>query len=166
MNGIVFQEMRESRALAYSAGGSIATPSSKDDSYSFSATIGSQNDKLRAAVTGFDEIITDMPESQKAFDIAKTAIISRIRTGRTTGSAVLNAYLNCEELGLTEPTDRLVFEKVQGMQMADLLAVKDKWVSGRTYVYGILGEPKDLDMDFLRSLGPVRIVSLEEIFGY
>ena len=166
MNGIVFQEMRESRALAYSAGGSLSAPSFKGDSYAFSATIGSQNDKLRAAVTAFDEIISDMPASDKAFDIAKTAIISRLRTGRTTGIGVLNAYLACEELGTAEPADRLVFEQVPGMTLSDLLATKARWVDGRTYVYGILGDPADLDMDFLRSLGPVKTVSLEEIFGY
>ena len=166
MNGIVFQEMRESRALAYSAGGSLSAPAFAGDSYSFAATIGSQNDKLKAAVTAFDEIISEMPESEKAFDIAKTAILSRLRTGRTTGIGVLNAYLACEELGIAEPDDRLVFEQVPGMTLADLMATKAQWVDGRTYVYGILGDPADLDMAFLRSLGPVKTVSLEEIFGY
>ena len=166
MNGIVFQEMRESRALAYSAGGSLSAPSFKEDSYAFAATIGSQNDKLKAAVTAFDEIITDMPVSEKAFDIAKTAIISRLRTGRTTGIGVLNSYLNCEQVGISEPADRLVFAQVPGMTMEDLLATKRQWIEDRTYVYGILGDPEDLDMDFLRSLGPVKTVTLEEIFGY
>ena len=166
MNGIVFQEMRESRALAYSAGAILSAPTWSGDSYAFYATIGSQNDKLQAAVGAFDEIIRDMPESDKAFDIAKTAILSRLRTNRTTGINVLGAWLNCQELGLKEPTDRLVFEKVQDMTLADLGEIRRRWIDGRTYVYSILGDPADLDMAFLRSLGPVQIVSLEEIFGY
>ena len=52
------------------------------------------------------------------------------------------------------------------MTMEDLLATKRQWIEDRTYVYGILGDPEDLDMDFLRSLGPVKTVTLEEIFGY
>ena len=166
MNGIVFQEMRESRALAYSAGGSLASPTWKGDAYSFSATIGSQNDKLVAAVNGFDDITRNMPVSDKAFEIAKTAVISRMRTARTTGNGVLTAWLSAEELGLEEPATRLVYEKVQGLTLDDLLATKKKWVDGRTYVYGITGDVADLDMDFLKTLGPVRVVSLEEIFGY
>ena len=166
MNGIVFQEMRESRALAYSAGANLASPSWEGDTYAFSATIGSQNDKLRAAVNAFDEIIRNMPESDKAFDIAKTAILSRLRTSRTTGIGVLSSYLSCRELGLDEPTSRLVFEKVQDMTLSDLGSIRRQWIDGRTYVYSILGDPADLDMDFLRTLGPVQVVSLEEIFGY
>ena len=166
MNGIVFQEMRESRALAYSAGANLASPSRAGDTYSFYAMIGSQNDKLQAAVEAFDEIICNMPESEKAFDIAKTAILSRLRTGRTTGFNVLNAYVNCRELGLDEPTDRIVFEKVRDMTLADLGEIRRDWIDGRTYVYSILGDPADLDMAFLRTLGPVQIVTLNDIFGY
>ena len=70
------------------------------------------------------------------------------------------------ELGLTEPREKQVFEKVGALTMEDLLATHEKWIKGRTYWYAILGDPKDLDMDFLKTLGPVQQVSLEEIFGY
>ena len=30
----------------------------------------------------------------------------------------------------------------------------------------ILGDPADLDLAFLKTLGPVKTVSMEEIFGY
>ena len=52
------------------------------------------------------------------------------------------------------------------MTMEDVVAYQNKWVKDRKYVYGILGDEGDFDMDFLRSLGPVKIVSLEEVFGY
>jgi len=50
--------------------------------------------------------------------------------------------------------------------MFDLLSTHEDWVRGRTYHYAILGDVKDLDMDFLRTLGPVKIVTPEEMFGY
>ena len=50
--------------------------------------------------------------------------------------------------------------------MEDLLATHARWIKGRTYWYAILGDPKDLDMNFLKTLGPVQQVTLEEIFGY
>ncbi len=52
------------------------------------------------------------------------------------------------------------------MTLHDVKATQEKWVKGRTYIYGILGDIKDLDMNFLRTLGPVRTVTQEEIFGY
>lgn len=166
MNAIVFQEMREARALAYSAGAYLAQPSYLGGTASFRATIASQNDKLRQAVEAFDEIITNTPESDKALEIAKTGILSRIRTNRRTGMNVLYRYLADKELGLEEPVDKLVFETVGSLGMDDLKATHGKWISGRTYVYGIVGDTSDIDIAFLRSLGPVKVLSLEEIFGY
>ena len=166
MNTVVFQEMREARALAYSANASLRTPSQLNDSYSFNATIGSQNDKLQIAVEAFDEIINNMPQSDKSFEIAKTSMEGVLRTRRVIGSQVLTNYLNDRELGLNEPTDRYVFETIGSLTMDDLVATQQKYVKDRIYTYGLLGDASGMDMDFLRSLGPVKFLTLEDIFGY
>ncbi len=166
MNSIVFQEMREARGLAYSAYANLSKPDDPENGYMFYAYIASQNDKLRAASEGFKEIIENMPESESAFAIAKDGILSRMRTKRVTGSAVLSLYRQCRRLGLDEPTDKAVFEALQNMTLEDVKATQQKWVAGRGYVYAILGDPADLDSGFLQTLGPVKQVSLEEIFGY
>ena len=166
MNTIVFQEMREARALAYSAGAYLSSPSYLDDTYSFYARIGSQNDKLKAAVEAFDLIINDMPESDKSFQIAKTGLESVLRTNRTTGMSVLSSYLSAKELGLKEPLAKKVYDNLADMTMEDLVACQQKWIKGRTYIYGILGDSKDLDMNYLKSLGTVQQVSLDALFGY
>ena len=166
MNTIVFQEMREARALAYSAGALLSTPSYLNDTYSFYARIGSQNDKLKAAVEAFDLIINEMPESDKSFQIAKAGLESVLRTSRTTGMSVLSSYLNAQELGLKEPLAKVVYDKLSDMTMADVVACQQKWVKDRTYIYGILGDASDLDLNFLKTLGTVEKVSLDDIFGY
>ncbi len=166
MNAIVFQEMRESRALAYSAGAWLSEPAFKSDTYSFRATINTQNDKLQKAVEGFREIIEDLPQAPENLEIAKASILARLRTQRTIGLGVLNSYLNARELGLSEPREKVIYEHVGSLTMEDLLATHAKWIKGRTYNYGVLGDTKDLDMQFLGTLGPVEIVPLEAVFGY
>ena len=166
MNSIVFQEMREARGLAYSASAFLSTPSFKADTYPFIAFIATQNDKMQQAVEAFDEIIEQMPESEAAFSIAKDGIISRLRTERTTGFSVLYEYENCERLGLDEPLDKELFEKVQDMTLDDVKAAQEKWVKGRDYTYAILGDLQDIDTKYLATLGPIQVVSLEELFGY
>ena len=166
MNAIVFQEMREARGLAYSSSARLYSPSHLDDSYWYFAFIATQNDKMQTAIEAFDEIINQMPESEAAFEVAKEALITRIRTERTTGEDVLYRYLTDRELGLTEPLAKKVFEVVPTLTLEDVKATQDKWVEGRTYHYGILGDIKDLDMKFLKGLGKVQVLTLEEIFGY
>ena len=166
MNSIVFQEMRESRALAYSAGASLVRPSFTNNDYYFRATIASQNDKLKKAVEGFAEIIETLPESPENLEIAKSAIINKIRTQRVHGISVLYSYIRNKALGFNVPREKLIYDKVGKLTMFDLLATHEDWIRGRTYYYAILGDPKDLDMAFLRTLGPVEVLSLEDVFGY
>ncbi len=166
MNSICFQEMREARGLAYSAYAMLSKPGNLKAPYMFYAFIATQNDKMRQAIEAFDSIINDMPESEAAFAIAKEAMLSRIRTERTVKQGVLWSYLSLRELGLTEDRSKQLFEKVQSMTLEDVKAAQRKWVKDRHYVYGILGDIKDLDMNYLRTLGPVETVSQQEIFGY
>ena len=166
MNTIVFQEMREARGLAYTAWATLATPSNANGDYSYYAFIATQNDKMQKAVEAFDDIINNMPESEKAFGIAQEALVSRLRTERTVKDGVLWSYLRARDLGLDAPRDKQIFEKVQSMTLDDVKAAQQKWVKGRKYVYGILGDIQNLDLNYLKTLGPIQTVSQEEIFGY
>ena len=166
MNAIVFQEMREARGLAYSSQAVLRNPSFADDSYSFYAFIATQNDKMKTAIEAFDEIINEMPQSQAAFDVAKEALIARLRTDRTTGVDVINSYLSDRDMGLSETRYKQIYDVAQTLTLDDVKATQEKWVKDRTYAYGILGDIKDLDTKYLKTLGPVQVLSLEEIFGY
>ena len=39
-------------------------------------------------------------------------------------------------------------------------------MAGKPYRYIILGDEKELDMEALEKIGPIRRVTTEEIFGY
>ncbi len=166
MSGIVFQEMREARGLAYSARAYMSTPTYADGEYSFTAYIATQNDKMKQAIEAFDEIINTMPESEAAFNVAKESYINQIRTLRYTKASVLNAFIRTRDMGLDCDRARAVFEKVQAMTLDDVKAVQEQWVKDRNYHYCILGDSKNLDLNYLRTLGPITFLSQEEIFGY
>lgn len=168
MGAVVFQEMREARGLAYSAAAFLTDLGYKDCDYIFYAFIASQNDKVKKAVEAFDDIINNMPESEKAFEVAKTSLITSIRAGRTIGYEVLSKYLDLQDYGLTEDRDKAVLEQVQNMTLADVKAFQEKWIKGRKYIYGILGDQYDpkFDREFVSTLGPITELTLEDIFGY
>ncbi len=166
MNAIVFQEMREARGLAYSSWAQLAAPGYADGNYTYQAFIATQNDKMKQAIEAFDEIINEMPQSEAAFSVAKESLISRLRTNRTTGYRVLSTYLDCQQFGLQEPQTRAVYEGIQDMTLEDVVATQQKWIKDRPYAYMILGDIKDLDTKYLKTLGPVKTVTLEDIFGY
>ncbi|MCQ2135679.1 MAG: insulinase family protein [Bacteroidales bacterium] len=167
MNTVVFQEMREARSLAYSAWAMLREPSfAQKDNYFYMAFIATQNDKMKTAIEAFDEIINDMPQSDAAFQIAKEALISKLRTERATGMNLIRGFIADRRRGLDHPIDKDIFEAVQDMSFEQVHQAQLKWVKDRKYTYAILGDIKDLDTDFLKTLGPVKTVKLEEIFGY
>lgn len=166
MNAIVFQEMREARGLAYSANARLYNPSHKDDSYMYFAFIATQNDKMKTAIQAFDDIINRMPESENAFAVAKEALITRLRTERTTGRDILQKYMSDRDLGVTEPREKKLYETIPSLTLEDVKATQEEWIKDRIYAYGILGDIKDLDTDYLKTLGPVEILDSKDIFGY
>lgn len=166
MNGIVFQEMREARALAYSAYANYSRPAKPNRSYYMNAFIATQNDKLKDAVDAFKTILDDMPESAKAFDIAKESIITNIRTSRILRENILWNYIDSQEFGYQTDMRRELFDKIPQMTLSNAKAFQEQYVKGKTYNYCILGDTKDLDRNLLSSFGKIKELTLEELFGY
>ncbi len=166
MNSIVFQEMRESRGLAYSVWAGMNAPSYKDEDYFYVSQIASQNDKLMDAVNTFNDIINNMPQSENAFKLGKDGMIARLRTDRINRASVLWNFIDAQDMG--ETTDRRIrlYNDVQDMTLKDVTDFQEKWVKDRTYYYGILGDKKELDMDGLKKLGTVVELTTKDIFGY
>jgi len=166
MNAIVFQEMREARGLAYSAGAYLISPSKLKDPYIYRTFIATQNDKMIDAMKAFDDIINNMPESERAFNLAKEALITRMRTERITKSSVLWSYLYAKDLGQDNDGRKKLFEEAQNMTLPQIIDFQKKWVKDRKYTYCVLGDEHDLDLKALSEYGPIKKLTKEEIFGY
>ena len=166
MNSIVFQEMREARSLAYSSYAFITSPSYKEYPYIFRSFIATQNDKMIDAMKAFDEIINNMPESEKAFKLAKEGTISRLRTERITGMDILWKYLDLQDKGINGDPRKALFEQAQTMTLKDVKDFQQKWMKDRKYTYCVLGHEKDLDMKSLEKYGKITKLSQKDIFGY
>lgn len=166
MNAIVFQEMREARGLAYSAGATLYAPTKLNDPYMMQTFIATQNDKMEDALAAFESIINDMPESENAFKLAQEAIITKLRTSRTIKERVLWEYINAQDLGLKTDLNKELFEKIPTMTLADIKAFQEDWVKNRKYTYYILGKEADLDLKALEKYGKIERISQEALFGY
>ena len=166
MNSIVFQEMREARGLAYSAQAYMVEARRAEDPNYYMTYIATQNDKMIDALTAFDEIINNMPVSEKAFNIAKESFIGRMRTQRITRSQVLSYYLSLEDMGLTEDYRRQSFEAIQDITLDDVVAYQQANIKDRKYITCILGRESDLDMKSLEKWGKIIRLTPEDIFGY
>ena len=166
MNGIVFQELREARGLAYNAFALYNRPGRKGETESFFTHIITQNDKMMDCVRQFHEILDNMPQSEAAFQIAKDAAIKQLASQRTTKFSILNAYINAQRLGLDYDINEKIYRLLPSLQLKDIVDFEQQNMSHKPYRYVILGDEKELDIKALEQIAPVRRLSLEEIFGY
>ena len=166
MNGVVFQEMREARGLAYNAMAYYLTPAKKGQPEYFLTHIITQNDKMMDCVNQFREILDKMPASEAAFQIAKDALTKRLASQRTTKFGVIRAYISDKRQGFDFDVDKKIYEDLQNLTLQDIEGFEQANIAGKTGRYVILGNEKELDMASLGQIAPIRRVSLEEIFGY
>ena len=166
MNAVVFQELRETRGLAYNANALYRSPSRKQDPQYWQQHIITQNDKMMDCVNTFKLITDNMPQTQSAFDIAKQSILKNIAAARTTKMNIIYSYLNAQRLGIDYDINKSVYDVLPSMSMQNLIDFEQKNVKGKPLHYVILGNEKELDMKSLEMIAPVKRLTLEEIFGY
>ncbi len=166
MNTIVFQELRETRGLAYNAAALYAQPGRKDQPEYFYTHIISQNDKMMDCIKVFDEIIKDMPQNENAFDLAKQSITKSLQSGRITKFGVLNAYMNAKNRGIDYDLRKKLYEQLPALTLQDITKFEKENMVNKPCRMVILGDEKNLDMKSLEKIAPVKRLSQEEIFGY
>ena len=166
MNTVVFQELRETRGLAYNAAAMYAMPALKNQPEYFYTHIISQNDKMMDCINVFKEIVDTMPQNQAAFDLAKQSLIKSLQSARTTKFDVISSYLFYKNQGIDFDLNKLIYEKLPSLTLQDIVKFEQENMVNKPYRMMILGNEKELDMKSLEKIAPIKRLSQKEIFGY
>lgn len=166
MGAVVFQTIRESKALAYSTFAQYVTPSKKEDPFFTVAYVGSQADKFNEAVVAMNELLNTLPEIKSNFIFAKQSIKKDIETERIVQDGIIFDYLTAKDKGLNEDIRRKKYNGLDKITLAQVKAFHDKYLANKSYTYAIVASDKKISMDDMKKYGEVKKLNLEEIFGY
>lgn len=166
MGSIIFQTIRESKALAYSTFGYYVQPQKKEDSYYMMSYVGSQADKFNDAVGAMNQLLTRMPELPENLVLAKTQVKKDIQTERIMQDDIIFRYLAAKQLGLKDDIRKQTYASVDKITMDDVKAFHAANLAGKPYTYALVASEKKVNMDDLKKIGEVKKISLEELFGY
>lgn len=166
MNSIVFQEMRESRALAYSANGRYMNPNELGKSLFAVTSIITQNDKMMDCINTFGQILDTIPQSDSAFDLAMQGLKKRLATNRTTKFDIIRAYFKARKTGIDYDINEKVYMALPTLTLNDIVTFEKSVMAHKPWLYMILGDENELDIDALEKIAPVKRVTTDEIFGY
>ena len=166
MGSIVFQVIRESKALAYATYAFYAPPDKKEGRYSIVAYVGSQADKMADAIGAMNELLNELPQSEQALAAAKESIRHDIASQRVTQDAIIFSYLAAKRLGLNSDYRKRIYETVPKLNFDAVKTFHAKNVAQRPYTYCVVAARDKINMDELKKIGDVKELTLEEIFGY
>jgi len=167
LSSIVFQEIRESKALAYSAYVHAGSPVMKNKAHWLQGYVGTQPDKLHEAVGAFQAILEEMPVSLPQMEHARQGVLKQIAAGRIAQSELYWAWRSSRDKGYANRDLREdIYNTIEKAKATDLLDYQRNHVKGRHYTWLVLGERERIDFKYLKSIGKVVELSLEEVFGY
>ena len=162
----MFQELRESQALAYSVYSTFTTPRKINDSHFQLSYIGTQADKLEEALMGMMNLLKEMPKSEGNLNAAKEGIVQKIRTERITKSAIMNYIERAKKMGLSSDSRKNIFENIENFSMGDVENFHNEKISNQNYTYLVLADKKSINFELLSKYGKVEFLTLEKVFGY
>ena len=166
MSSIVFQTIRESKALAYSTYAYYMTPNLKNETYRMIAYVGTQADKIHESIAGMNELLNTFPVSEKNLETAKAGMKKNYQTERITQDNIIATYLANQDKGILTDERQSIYKALDTMSTNDLKKFQDTQLSNKPYSLCIVASEKKVNLDDLKKYGEVKKLSLEEVFGY
>lgn len=166
MGALVFQTIRESKALAYSTFAFFAKPDKKEDPFYTIAYVGCQADKFNESVVAMNELLNDLPDVEENIKFAKEGIKKDIETERITQDGIIFNYLAAKRKGLNYDLRKSVYTAVDKIGYNELKQFHDAYLAHKPYTYCIVASEKKLSESEMAKYGEVKKIGLNEIFGY
>jgi predicted Zn-dependent peptidase len=166
MSSVVFQEIREAKALAYSTYGFYSPPGKKEDKYKAGFYVGTQADKLSQAFDAMNDLIENMPESEKNWDIGRTSIKQNLEANRITKTNILFNYQTALKRGLNYDTRKDVYQSIDNITLADIKNFHGNHMKDKKWNIRVIGDKTKLNMSDLAKYGKVVELNHKDIFGY
>jgi predicted Zn-dependent peptidase len=166
LSSIVFQELRESRSLAYSAYVSYNATSIKDRSNYVIAYIGTQPDKLVDANKAIKDLMENFPLLKPQFENAKSNILKQIASSRINRQNIFFKNYNQKKLGINHDLRKDIYAQISEMTLVDLENFYKTDIENINYNTALIGNYKDVIKADPTLENRMEVLSLEEIFGY
>jgi predicted Zn-dependent peptidase len=167
MSSVVFQNIREAKALAYSTYAVYRPGMAKGKYNSMVGFVGTQADKFHDAVAAMNELMTTLPENAEVFELAKKSLANQLETNRLDRSSYIATYdMNVERGFSTVVPNMANYAKMSTLGMTDIANFHKERVSGKPYTLVVVADRARVGKTDLAKYGKVVDVEINELFGY
>ena len=166
MSSLLFQEIREYRAMAYSTSGQDITPNRarhSDYPSGIIAYLGTQGDKTMQALAVLDSLMSQMPTNDQNVAAAKQEILNNINNSYPSFRKLANFVSTYRMNGYREDPRASISRLVPTLTAADMTDFYRANIQQQPRIYYIIGNKKQLDLQQLSTYGRIVMLKKEDV---
>ena len=166
MYSLMFQEVREFRAMAYSAHGRTVSPipACEDGSALLMTALGTQADKSLSALQLVDSLLRVLPMKEATLTASAQSIVAQANNSYPSFRGVAGSIHTNEVRGYTEDPDKAVLEHLDEVTTESLKAYYDSVVLPSNRCWIIVGDRTLLPMDEIAKFGKLVELTQKDIY--
>jgi len=162
-SGILMQEIREYRSLAYATGGSFISPIEKNKPGFFYSYVGCQVDKSNDAISVMDSILDNLPKKPERLQMIKAGLINSLSASYPNFRNISAAISSGREMGHTESPRLKKYEIYKNLTFDNITSFYEQNILNRPIVITIYGNMKKIDQKKLSKFGEVQKLKVNDI---
>lgn len=164
-SGLVLQEIREYRSLAYGAGAQFYSPLLNNKPVNFIGYLATQADKTLIAIETFDGLIKQMPQKPERISMIRDYLVLSAQTERP---SFRNMSMKVEEWKIKgfsiDPTS-MKLPQYNQLQWEEIYKFYQKRLQAQPYVIALVGDTKHMDLKKLQRYGKIVMIKEEILFS-
>lgn len=149
--GLVMNEIRTKRSMAYTAYGYDATPSRQGHPTYFIGYVGTQSDKVADAVNVYMDLIDNMPMDSTNVESLRAALRQSAQTAKPGMRSKAEVFQMWKELGYQDDPARVNADKINNLSFDEIEAFYKANIQGKPMTIILMGDPKKIDLKALQS---------------
>lgn len=162
--GLVLDEIRTKRSMAYTAYGSMSAPALPGRNAMFMGYIGTQSDKVADAVKTFINLVDSMPEYPERINSIRTILQQEAQINKPSFRDKTFAYEHWKRFGYTDDPARVNQQKLNELTFQQILDYYHQYVQGKPVTIIIMGDPKFVNKKSLSGYGKFNTMSKSRLF--
>ena len=143
--GIIMNEIRVKRSMAYSAYGVDATPQLPGKECYFYGYVGTQSDKVADAISVYMDILTDMPKDSTNFESLRAALKQAAQTAKPSMRGKASTFEYWQRLGYKEDPAKVNAAAIDALTFSDIERFYEENIKGKPVTIILMGDPKKID---------------------
>ena len=166
-SGLVMNEIREKRSMAYSAYGYFSRPSKQGQMTNFVGYVGTQSDKVADAIDVYMSLLDSMPQYPETMENIRTVLRQSVLSNKPTFRGKSQRLTANMLMGYKVDPAMLQVRDIQRLTFDNVLSFYEQRVKGKPITILIMGDPKLIDQKQIKAkYGKITKLSKSRLFSY